>query len=639
MTNTPGPSTQIEERFRLLVEGVKDYAIFMLDPEGRIATWNAGARKIKGYEAAEIIGRHFSVFYPPDAIAVNWPQRELELAVKEGRFEDEGWRLRKDGSRFWANVVITALYDDAQVLRGFAKVTRDLTERRKQEQQLRESEERFRLLVEGVKDYAIFMLDPEGRIMSWNAGAEKIKGYAAHEIIGQHFSVFYPLEVVVSGWPEHELEVAKTRGQFEDEGWRVRKDRSMFWANVVISALYDNEGRLRGFSKVTRDMTERKRVEALEHGRQQMNEFLAMLAHELRNPLAPIRNAVHIMSIKQADAAATQWCRGVIDRQVSQLTRLVDDLLDITRITSGKIVLHKERLNLNAAVQRAVESTRPLIEARRHTLTLALADPPIEVDGDMVRLSQAILNLLNNAAKYTPERGAIWCTVSRDNGSAVLSVRDNGVGIGRDLLPKVFELFVQGDSSLDRSEGGLGVGLTLVDRLVRLHGGSVHALSGGPGLGSEFVVRLPALAPSEAQRPLGRIQMIQPDDAQAGRRVLIVEDNRDSAETLALAVRSWGHQAQLAHDGVSALVVSKEFRPDVVLIDVGLPKMNGYELARQLRKLPGFNSVLLVAVTGYGAEEDRERSHEAGIDHHFAKPVDLDLVQKLLCAEQRAAQD
>jgi PAS domain S-box-containing protein len=617
-----------EDRFRLLVDSVRDYAIFMLDPEGRVTTWNTGAERIKGYQPEEIIGRHFSTFYPADAVAAQWPQQELEMAKRDGRFEDEGWRVRKDGSQFWANVVITALYGPSGDLRGFGKVTRDLSERRKHEQRLRTSEERFRLLVEGVRDYAIFMLDPEGRVVSWNAGAERIKGYRPEEIIGQHFSVFYPPEALERGWPDYEMQVARREGRFEDEGWRVRKDKSLFWANVLITALYGDDGTLRGYSKVTRDLTERKHVEALEEGRRQMSEFLAMLGHELRNPLAPIRNAVHVMARKKLDPTASEWCREVIDRQVSQLARLVDDLLDVTRITSGKIVVHREAMDLNLAVERAVESSRPVLDARRHTLRLSLSATPVTVDGDMVRLSQAVLNLLNNAAKYTPEGGVVSCSVKRENGHGVVRVRDNGIGIPRDLLPKIFELFVQGDRSLDRSEGGLGVGLTLVDRLVRLHGGTVHAESAGPGMGSEFIVRLPIArhaAGGDAASPRASFE-----DAEPGRRVLVVEDNRDAADTLGAAVRSWGHHVEVVYDGMSAVRIAAEFHPDVALLDIGLPGLNGYEVAARLKETFGDEDILLIAVSGYAQEEDVQRSTSAGIAHHFAKPVDLELLRRLL---------
>ncbi len=250
-----------EEHFGQLVAGVRDYAIFLLDRDGNVATWNTGAERIKGYRADEIVGRHFSAFYPKAAVASGWPAHELAVADATGRFEDEGWRVRKDGSRFWANVVITALRDEAGRVRGYLKITRDLTDRKQAEEKLRLSEERFRLMVEGVKDYAIFMLDPEGRVATWNAGAERIKGYSAEEIIGRHFSAFYPEEAVARGWPDHELRRASAEGRFEDEGWRLRKDGSKFWANVVITALRDEHGVLRGYSKVTRDLTERKEAE------------------------------------------------------------------------------------------------------------------------------------------------------------------------------------------------------------------------------------------------------------------------------------------------------------------------------------------------------------------------------------------
>src|SRR5688572_18902402 len=359
-----------EQVFRLLVEGVTDYAIFMLDPAGHVASWNPGAERLKGYKREEIIGRHFSVFYTPEAKDRAWPEHELEMANRDGRFEDEGWRVRKDGSTFWANVVITALRDKNGRLQGFAKITRDLTERRNTEERLRESEEGFRLLLEGVEDYAIFLLDPEGRVTNWNAGAQRITGYTAAEILGHSFErVFLPADIA-AGRPAAELRQAALNRRSEDRGWRVRKDGTRFWAEAVVTSLYDSSGRMRGFAKVVRDLSDRKRIESLEEQGRNLTEFLAMLAHELRNPLAPISNAVAIIAASEQGHTRIRWAREIIERQAAHLTRLVDDLLDVSRITRGKLRLKSSAINLNDAVERAIESSRPLLEKRGHRLHL-----------------------------------------------------------------------------------------------------------------------------------------------------------------------------------------------------------------------------------------------------------------------------
>jgi len=504
----------------------------------------------------------------------------------------------------------------------------DIVARTKLEDELRRSEEKFRLLVGGIRDYAVFMLDPEGNVASWNAGAESIKGYKAEEIIGQHFSRFYPPDALERKFPQFELETAARIGRFEDEGWRVRKDGTMFWANVIITALYDSEHRVRGFAKVTRDMTERRRIEALEHGERKMNEFLAMLGHELRNPLAPIRNALDLMRIQSNGDSTHEWARNVIDRQLTQLTRLVDDLLDVGRITSGKIALHKMPVEINTAVQRAVEAVRPLADASRHTLDVRLSPQPLAVDGDLTRLSQAVLNLLTNAIKYTPAGGSIELAVAREGDYAAVRVKDSGIGMAPELIPTVFDLFVQGERSLDRSEGGLGIGLTLVKRLVSLHGGTVSAHSEGPGRGSEFAIYLPALPQSTSARELPQDEPVAPTHRRS--RVLIVDDNRDSADTLAALLEAWGHEVRTLYDGPSAIAAAAEFRPRVVLLDIGLPKMNGYEVAAHLRKSADHRSMILVAFTGYGQDEDRRRVREAGFDHHLVKPLEPAVLEKIL---------
>jgi len=359
------------------------------------------------------------------------------------------------------------------------------------------------------------------------------------------------------------------------------------------------------------------------------NEFLAMLAHELRNPLAPIRNAVQVLRMLDLKDDDLHWANDVITRQVDQMVRLVDDLLDISRITGGKIQLRRERIEATAAVARAVETSRPLIDARRHELTVALPEEPIWVDADLVRLAQVLANLLNNAAKYTTEGGKITLSVNKDGEQAVFRVRDNGIGISPEMLSSVFDLFTQVDRSLDRSQGGLGIGLTLVRQLVEMHGGSVQAVSEGANRGTEFVIRLPAASALPSARVADPSQERGPE-APSPRRVLLVDDHPDVTRSLARLLRLGGHDVRTAEDGVSALDEVANHHPEFVLLDIGLPGMNGYEVARAIRRMPQNDSLVLVALTGYGQADDRRKSLEAGFDHHLVKPVDPDALFSLL---------
>ncbi|HEX5635071.1 MAG TPA: PAS domain S-box protein [Gemmatimonadales bacterium] len=483
-----------ERSFRQLVDVVEDYAIFMLDRAGRITSWNLGAQRINGYTATEIVGEHVSRLYRADDVARGVPQRALDEAAARGRFEDEGWRLRKDGSLLWADVLITAVHDEKGQLRGFSKITRDLTARRLQEQRLKESEETFRLLVEGVKDHAIILLDVDGTVKSWNAGAERVQGFRAEQVLGRDFTVFSTPEDIAAGRPQTELAIAGTAGFSEDSGWRVKADGSRFWADVTLTALRHPDGTPRGFAHITRDRSERRRMQELETEGQRINEFIAMLAHELRNPLAPIGNAVGILQ-KVGHTPELKWVTQLIDRQVVHLTRLVDDLLDVTRITSGKIQVHRVPLELGALLRAAAESVRPIAEADGHAFEVRLPDAPVFVDGDTTRLTQVIVNLVTNAAKYTPAGGRIVLTLEADATAARVRVVDNGIGMSPQLIETAFDLFVQGERALDRAQGGLGIGLTLVKRIVALHGGTVQAASDGPGKGTEFTVTLPRLQP------------------------------------------------------------------------------------------------------------------------------------------------
>ena len=891
-----------EEQFAKLVSGVRDYAVLLLDRQGTILTWNVGAERIKGYRAEEIIGQHFSRFYTNDAISTGWPTHELEVASTTGRFEEEGWRVRQDGSKFWASVVITALRDEPGEVRGFLKITRDLTDRRQAEEKLRMSEERFRLMVDGVSDYAIFMLDPQGRVATWNTGAERLKGFKASEIVGQHFSRFYPQEAIDRNWPAEELRRATTDGRVEDEGWRVRQDGSKFWASVVITALRDEGGILKGFGKVTWDLTQRREAEEsarllvqeeaarkaaedaaqeIERQREQLhvtltsigdavivtdeharvtflnpvavsltgwtmheaagqpldtvvrivnehtrlpvenpvaqvfrekrvielanhtslisksgtetpiedsaapildrnqslvgavmvfrdvtevrrakeasqylaaivqssddaiigqtldgriaswnkgaerlygyfaeevvgqplailvpadhpdqlpsmmesirrgdciehyetervrkdgtrvdvsltispvknaegeivgaskiarditsrkeedrrkNEFLALLAHELRNPLAPLRNCLQVMRLGNSDQASVEQARTLMERQLQHLVRLVDDLLDLSRISRGKLELRRERITLSAAVEHAVEVGGLVVKEQGHELTVTLPDGSLYIDADKTRLAQAICNLLGNASKYSEPGGHVSLSAEQQGQAAVIRVQDTGIGIPADMLPKIFDMFVQADRSLEKAHGGLGVGLTIVKRLVEMHGGSVSAHSAGPGRGSEFTIRLPLASPP-LDEPL-LTDRGQTADSAVRRRILIVDDNRDAATSLAMMLKLMGHEVRTAHDGQAGLAAASEHRPDLILLDIGMPKLNGYDTARLIRTEPWGQAVMLVALTGWGQEEDRRKSSEAGFDFHMVKPVEPDELERVVASVPKTA--
>jgi PAS domain S-box-containing protein len=522
------------------------------------------------------------------------------------------------------------------VLRALRE-SRERADRLKAQEALRESEERFRLLVESTDDYAIISLDPDGSVVSWNPGAERTLGYTTEEIVGKPFELFFTPEDVAAGRPERELKLAAETGRAADENWLVRHDGSRFWASGVTTSLRDAAGGLRGFAKILRDLSERKvleealrfRAEQLAESDRRKDAFLAMLGHELRNPLAPIRNAAAVMGRNGLTDPTLKWVHGVIERQARHLARLVDDLLDIARINQDKITLRREPVELAAVVRQSVETTRPEIEARHHSLTVALPQEPVWLNADPTRLAQVLANLLNNAAKYTEEGGRISLRAELEAGGSwvAIRVRDTGTGISEELLPRVFEPFIQADNSLARTQGGLGIGLTLVRRLTEMHGGKVRAYSEGPGRGSEFVVRLPTRPPPDARAaaPLSDWQL-----KQGTRTILVVDDNRDSAESLAMVLRVHGHRVETRNDGPSALVAVRERRPDVVVLDIGLPQMDGYEVARQLRAMSCGEEMLLIALTGYGQSEDKQRSLDAGFNHHLVKPVDPGVLEKLI---------
>lgn len=509
---------------------------------------------------------------------------------------------------------------------------RNLAVRQRAAEVLHAERERFRTTLTSIGD-AVIVTDTHGRVTLLNPVAQVLTRWDG-DAIGR------PIEEVFRILNE------ETRDPVENPVTKVLREGAIVGlANHTVligrdgteipiddsgAPIHDGRGRLAGVVLVFRDITERRAVErTLRDNDRRKDEFLAMLAHELRNPLAPIRNAAHTLGLLGTPDDRVQWVSGVIERQVELMTRLVDDLLDVSRITSGKITLRREPVAIAAVIAQAVEIARPPAESRKETLEAEVAAGVGWVDGDQARLVQAVGNLLDNAIKYTEEGGHIRLTARAEADEIVIAVRDTGVGIASDLLPYVFDLFTQADRSLERRQGGLGIGLTLVRRLVEMHGGRVEAASEGPGRGSEFTIRLPRLA-LEAPAPAPAPAPDRP--AGPARRVLVVDDQPDSTDSLALILRLRGHEVRTASDGPSALEEFARYRPEVVFLDLGLPGMSGYDVARRLRAMPEARDVRLVALTGYGTEADRERTRAAGFDVHLAKPVDPQAVETLLAS-------
>jgi PAS domain S-box-containing protein len=496
---------------------------------------------------------------------------------------------------------------------------------------LRESEQRYRAIVEQVREFAIFMLDPHGRATSWNEGVKRVLGYNEIEFLGLDVpaKVFAP-EDVASGVPQRELRDAATKGAAGDDRWKMRKDGTRFWASGITTALRDPAGHLIGFTKIVRDLTDRKRAEeALKRADRRKDEFLATLAHELRNPLAPIRNSLNLLRITPNLDPSADRVYEMMERQVDHIVRLVDDLLEVSRITRGKIQLRKEHVEIAAIVRSAIETSNPIIDAGHHQLAVTLPPQPVLVDGDPVRLAQVVANLLNNAAKYTNPHGQIWLSARRQDESVCISVRDNGIGIPLEMQPYIFEMFTQVHRDSQRSQGGLGIGLTLVQSLVEMHGGSIEVRSAGAGQGSEFVVKLPAL---EERRHMSTSPGASParGSVLSPQRVLVVDDNCDAARSLGMLLKYLGADVQVVHDGPAALRAVEEYRPSTVLLDLGMPKMDGYEVARRIRERAEFDQVTLIALTGWGQDDDRRRTRAAGFNHHLVKPADISSLQMLL---------
>jgi len=500
------------------------------------------------------------------------------------------------------------------------------------DESIRASETRYRRLFETAQD-AIFILDGDsGKITDANPYISHLLGYSHAEFVGKELweiGLFRDIEASRLAYSE-----LKRTGFIRYDHLPLHTKDGREVEVEFVSNVYEVDGETVIQCNI-RDTTERSRLErrtqeqavVLADISRRKDEFLAMLSHELRNPLSSILNAVYLLRLQRDEDLIQQQARNIIERQVGHLARLVDDLLEISRITIGSIQLRQERLDLRGIVERAVETVRPLIDRRRHQLAVALPSEPVWLVADPIRLEQVVGNLLSNAAKYTEEGGSIWLTLEQER-EAVLRVRDTGIGIVLELLPRIFDLFTQADRASDRNQGGLGIGLTLVEKLVGLHGGTVHAYSAGLGLGSEFTVRLP-LAVTQG-RAYSRPAVAETEMITAPSRVLVVDDNMDAADSMATWLHLAGHDVRTAYGAEAALEVAAVYRPTIVLLDIGLPGMDGHEVARRLRQTPELENVWLIALTGYGRKSDIKLSQEAGFDHHLVKPTDPQNLRTLL---------
>ena len=623
---------ETDERYRLLLESVQDYAIFMLDLDGLIVTWNAGAQHINRYSAEEIVGQDFSKLYTDEDKAVGKPEHQLKEARTKGRVEDEGWRLRKDGSRFWALAVITAIRDSKGKVIGFAEVIHDLTERKKAEEKLRLAQEQFRILVEGVDEYAICLLDPEGNVATWNSGAKRIKQYSGGEIIGKNFACFYTSLDVAAGKPQQNLEEARRLGHYRDQGLRVRKDGSTFSAEVDVTALYNESGQIRGFSKVTRDISDVIRARSAEAARaaaekanKAKDDFLATLSHELRTPLTPALAAASYLAdnVEKLPAIFSEEVH-TIRRNVQLQARLIDDLLDLTRVTRGKLQLRFDRVDAHEIIREALGIAQAEILEKRLKTSVGLNAKKHNIWADPIRIQQVFWNLISNAVKFTPSGGQIEIRTSNDDRDHFLfEITDSGIGIDIKQQQSLFQPFQQ-EGQIGRQFGGLGLGLAISKHLVDLHGGAITAESRGRSHGTTFKITLDVL-----KDRVGRsgVPATVPRKPTKSLRILLVEDHADTRQTLSRLLSHFGHDISVAESSQTALDIVKVKQFDVVLSDIGLPDGSGYDVISQAKQK---QAVKGVALTGFGSDEDIRRGQEAGFDFHLVKPVDFHELRSVL---------
>jgi PAS domain S-box-containing protein len=627
-----------EARHRALFE-VSVYGILTIDERGTIESVNPAGERLFGYSGSEIIGCNISMLMPEpyrgqhDSYIENYLRTGVPKVIGIGR---EVAGRRKDGSTFPIELAVSEF--QLRGRRHFKGIVSDISARKEAARALHKSEELLRTLVEQMPA-GIGVMDTEGHWLLTNATMDKYMPIAIPATLPHRTSRWRAWDdegnpVTAEHWPGRRA----LRGEIVAPGLAMlytEDDGRDVWLRVSSAPLKDETDRITGAIAVVQDITALKRAEqAMLEADRRKDEFLALLSHELRNPLAPIRMAAGMLQKIAPPDPPLQQLREVINRQVSHMARLLEDLLDVSRISTGKITLLKERVSLELAIKAAVEAAQPLLASQGHVLVVHSTDQPIDVHGDLTRLAQVFTNLLNNAAKYTDRDGRIEVSVGRDGADVVVRVSDNGIGIRPEQLTRVFDLFTQTDTSLERSRGGLGIGLSIARKIVELHGGSIEARSAGLGMGSEFMVRIAAVIEPPISLTLDPIAVeTLPSNAL---RIVVADDSSDAVEMLSLALGHSGHDVRTAVDGHGALDLVVSFEPHIAVLDIGMPRMNGYEVAREIRKRFG-NTIGLVALTGWGQEEDRRRAEAAGFDFHLTKPIDLVVLDKLLRdATQRA---
>ena len=619
------------ELLRVTLGSIGD-AVITTDMHGLMTYLNPVAESLTGWTQQEALGKPLeSVFRIINEQTRETVESPATRALREGivvGLANHTLLVAKDGVERPIDDSAAPIRDERGVVSGCVLIFRDVSERRQWERREAARLTSARLLASIVEssDDAIISKSLDGIIQSWNVAAERLFGYTSEEAVGRHISLIIPPDRL----PEEDHIIATLRAgtridHFETE--RVRKDGRPVSVSLTVSPIRDDEGNIVGASKIARDVTERRQMEDnlrtlaadLAEADRRKDEFLATLAHELRNPLAPLSNTLEILKRLGSGEPAVHRGLDTMERQLEQLVRLVDDLLDLSRITHNRIELRKRSIELAPLIRQAVLGAQPLAHAANHAIEVNLPSEPLWLNADAVRLTQVFGNLLNNSCKYTPAGGRIRVIAQSDGTDAVVTISDTGIGIPADKLATIFDMFTQVDHSREQSQGGLGIGLTLVKRLVEMHGGSVEAQSDGVGQGSTFVVRLPvAIAVSDVPAPVPSESL----DNGATHRILVVDDNKDSADSLAMLLQLTGHEVFVAHDGHSALVAVELRRPDAVLLDIGLPSLNGHDVCRWIRQQPWGKTTVIIALTGWGQEEDRRRSQEAGFDGHLVKPVD-----------------